>query len=137
MRYEKTTHFIRVVVAPIFLEQRSSLAERRYCWVYRVQIENFGEATAQLLHRYWRITDARGMLRELRGSGVVGEQPVLKPSQIYEYTSGTTLSTPSGVMGGSYRMQRLDSGELFEVLTPNFHLRSPYQEREPLPGLSA
>ena len=80
----------------------------------------------QLLNRHWRITDSRGRMQEVRGPGVVGEQPTLQPGESFEYTSGTPLSTPSGIMVGTYEM-REETGELFQVAVPAFSLDSPYQ----------
>jgi ApaG protein len=83
----------------------------------------------QLRNRYWRITDALGRVQEVRGPGVVGEQPVLEPGQSFEYTSGTPLPTPSGIMVGSYEMEAAD-GRAFEVAIPAFSLDSPHQPRQ-------
>jgi ApaG protein len=91
-----------------------------------VRIENGGAETVQLRNRYWRITDSLGRVQEVRGAGVVGEQPVLKPGESYEYTSGTPLQTPSGIMVGSYQMET-PAGERFEVDVPAFSLDSPHQ----------
>jgi ApaG protein len=91
-----------------------------------VKIENIGEATVQLINRYWRITDANGQIQEVRGSGVVGEQPVLDPGESFEYTSGTPLGTPSGIMVGTYEMET-QNGERFDVEIPAFSLDSPHQ----------
>ena len=91
-------------------------------------IENKGEQTVQLLTRYWRIVDASGRAQEVRGPGVVGEQPVLRPGESFEYTSGTPLPTPSGFMVGSYQMTTLD-GSHFEVAIPAFSLDSPHVRR--------
>ena len=127
-RYEEVTRGIRVAVEPSFLEDQSEPDEHRYLWAYRITIENGGGETVQLLSRYWRITDSRGRVREVRGSGVIGEQPKIAPGQAYEYTSGAPLETPSGFMTGTYRMQAI-SGESFEITIPMFALESPYEER--------
>ena len=126
--YEEVTRDIRVAVEPSFLDDQSEPEDGRYLWSYRVTIENNGKENVQLLSRYWRITDARGRVREVRGSGVIGEQPVIAPGRSYEYTSGAPLETPSGVMTGTYRM-RLDTGESFEIGIPMFALDSPYEVR--------
>ena len=123
--YEAITRAIRVSVRPFFLEDQSSPDEHYYVWAYRVNIANEGPETVQLKTRHWRITDALGRLQEVRGDGVVGEQPVLQPGQTFEYTSGAPLATPSGVMGGSYRMET-DGGEAFDVTIPTFSLDSPH-----------
>ena len=125
-RYERTTKNISVTVTPIFLEDQSEPDENHFVWAYQVRIENHGRDTVQLRSRYWHITDANGLVQEVRGSGVVGEQPVLEPGQTFEYTSGTPLTTPSGIMVGSYQMQT-DEGDLIEIDIPAFSLDSPHQ----------
>jgi ApaG protein len=127
-RYEETTRDIKIAVEPNFLEDQSDPDENRYLWSYRVTIENKSELTVQLLSRYWRITDGRGRVREIRGDGVIGEQPVIAPGRAFEYTSGAPLETPSGFMTGTYHM-RASSGESFEVGIPMFALESPYAAR--------
>ena len=124
--YSATTHSIRVTVNPIYLEDQSSPEDDHYVWAYQVEIENLGADVVQLLSRYWRITDSQGRMQEVRGVGVVGEQPVLNPGESFNYTSGTPLATPSGIMSGSYGMERR-SGEQFEVEIPAFSLDSPHQ----------
>lgn len=124
--YKRTTRGIVVNVEPTYLGDQSTPDEDYYVWAYKVQIENTSDATVQLRTRYWRITDAQGRVQEVRGQGVVGEQPVLKPGERYEYTSGAPLSTPTGFMAGNYQMQT-DDGEMFEVEIPLFSLDSPYQ----------
>ena len=122
--YKETTRSITITVVPTYLDDQSSPEESHYVWKYHVRIENTGEDTVQLRTRYWRITDAVGRVQEVRGPGVVGEQPVLKPGKFYEYTSGTPLPTPSGIMAGSYRLvdgQRRP----FEVRIPAFSLDAP------------
>jgi len=117
---------IRVTVKPHFLDDQSDPDDHHYVWAYSVRIENLGQERVQLLNRYWRITDGLGTVKEVRGAGVVGEQPVLKPGEAYEYTSGTPLSTPSGIMVGTYEMQR-DDGRTFDVAIPAFSLDSPHE----------
>jgi len=124
--YDKITRAIRITVKPTFLEDQSSPDENYYVWAYRVRIENQGGETVQLRDRYWRITDGFGRVQEVRGPGVVGEQPVLRPGERFEYTSGTPLPTPSGIMLGTYRMETTQ-GESFEVEIPAFSLDSPHQ----------
>jgi ApaG protein len=124
--YDETTDSIRVTVKPIYLEDQSSPTENHYVWAYQVRIENQGGETVQLLNRYWRITDSMGRVQEVRGAGVVGEQPTLKPGECFEYTSGTPLPTPSGIMVGTYEMTR-ETGEHFDVAVPAFSLDSPHQ----------
>jgi ApaG protein len=124
--YSETTRSIIVSVEPFYLEDQSSPAENHYVWAYHVKIENRGAETVQLRRRYWRITDNRGRVQEVRGPGVVGEQPVLGPGESFEYTSGTPLPTPSGIMVGSYEMET-KGGESFSVGIPAFSLDSPHQ----------
>ncbi|HEX3484912.1 MAG TPA: Co2+/Mg2+ efflux protein ApaG [Micropepsaceae bacterium] len=127
-RYEEITRDIKIAVEPDFLEDQSEPDENRYLWSYRVTIENKSKSAVQLLSRYWRITDARGRIREIRGEGVIGEQPVIAPGRAYEYTSGAPLETASGFMTGTYHM-RASTGESFEVGIPMFALESPYEPR--------
>ena len=127
--YSEVTQSIRVTVEPVYLDEQSSPGDNHFVWAYHVQIENQGEDTVQLLTRHWRITDSLGRVQEVKGAGVVGEQPVLKPGQSFEYTSGTPLSTPSGIMLGRYEMERTD-GERFDVTIPPFSLDSPYQQKQ-------
>ena len=124
--YTAITRGIAVSVEPSYLEARSSPGSSQYFWAYRVIIENQGRETVQLLNRHWMITNARGELTEVKGPGVVGEQPVLKPGESYEYTSGAPLYTPSGMMGGAYQMES-DSGECFDIEIPTFSLDLPDQ----------
>lgn len=124
--YTETTRQIAVTVEPIYLEDQSNPEENHFVWAYRVRIENLGKDTVQLLRRHWRITDAKGRLQEVEGPGVVGEQPVLEPGQAFEYTSGTPLPTPSGIMVGTYLMEST-KGERFEIGIPAFSLDSPHQ----------
>ncbi len=125
--YSATTQTITVKVESTFLDNQSAPDEDRYVWAYHVRIENNGSHTVQLIDRHWRITDWQGNVHEVRGEGVVGEQPVLEPGTFFEYTSGTPLPTPSGFMAGSYGMESAD-GNRFEVEIPAFSLDSPYQE---------
>ena len=126
--YEETTRTIRVMVEPVYLDDQSSPSDDHYVWAYHVRIENLGRETVQLRTRHWRITDANGRIHEVRGDGVVGEQPVLHPGEAFEYTSGTPLATPSGIMVGDYAMES-ETGEKFTVAIPAFSLDSPHQKR--------
>ena len=128
--YQKMTEFIQVTAKSFYLEDQSSPADDHFVWAYWIRIENHGDQTVQLRNRYWRITDSMGRVQEVRGAGVVGEQPVLKPGESFEYTSGTPLSSPSGIMAGAYQMQRAD-GEMFDVDVPTFSLDSPYEPAKP------
>lgn len=126
--YSEVTDSIKITVKPIYLDDQSSPSENHYVWAYHVRIENQGERTVQLRKRHWRITDSLGRTQEVRGDGVVGEQPVLKPGDAFEYTSGTPLPTPSGIMVGTYQMEGEDGGR-FDVRIPAFSLDSPHQAR--------
>lgn len=128
--YETTTNDIRVSVQPFYLEEQSVPVENRFVWAYSVRIENLGDAAVQLRNRHWKITDANGIMQEVRGPGVVGEQPVLNPGQVFEYTSGAPLSTPSGIMVGHYEMANAE-GAMFDVAIPAFSLDSPHQPIRP------
>src|SRR6185437_5881916 len=119
---------IEVTVTPRFVSERSSPNEGYYFWAYTIDITNLGDETVQLKTRHWRITDANGRLQEVKGPGVVGEEPTLKPGQSFEYTSGVPLPTPSGFMTGSYGMIT-SAGEPFEIDVPTFSLDSSYAER--------
>ena len=123
--YTQTTRGIMVTVKPFYLEDQSSPADNHYVWAYRVRIENRSEETVQLMNRHWIITDAIGRTQEVKGPGVVGEQPILRPGDGYEYTSGTPLPTPSGIMHGTYEMAG-EKGETFEIVIPPFSLDSPH-----------
>ena len=123
--YEKMTRDIQVSVRPFYLEDQSAPDEDHFVWAYKVNIANRGDETVQLLARHWRISDKHGRLQEVDGPGVVGEQPVLKPGESFEYTSGCPLGTPSGIMVGSYDMTTSD-GERFSIDIPAFSLDSPY-----------
>jgi ApaG protein len=124
--YSATTRQIRVTVQPSYLNEHSAPDDQLFVWAYHITIQNMGAETVQLLSRHWRITDARGETHDVRGPGVIGEQPVLEPGDSFEYTSGTPLATPSGIMAGTYQMEN-EKGEQFEVEIPPFSLDSPYQ----------
>lgn len=126
--YRCTTRDIEVEVEPFFLPDRSDPDESHFVWGYRVRIVNNSPMRVQLLERYWRITDGLGRVEEVRGEGVVGEQPELNPGDSYQYTSGCPLRTPSGIMLGTYTMET-ESGERFEVDIPAFSLDLPDARR--------
>src|SRR6185437_11824021 len=126
--YEATTRAIRVSVRPQYLPDQSDPADSQYVWAYHVRIENKGDQTVQVRSRHWRITDGLGRLQEVRGPGVIGKTPMLRPGEVFEYTSGTPLSTPSGFMGGTYQMVS-ESGESFDIEIPIFSLDTPGAER--------
>jgi ApaG protein len=127
-RYRATTRGIQVTVTPRFLAERSSVEDGRFFWAYTIEIVNKGSSTVQLRSRHWKITDAHGQQQEVRGPGVVGEQPVLNPGDRFEYTSGVPLTTPTGLMVGTYEMVT-EGGERFDVAVPAFSLDSPHGKR--------
>ncbi|MHB1843769.1 MAG: Co2+/Mg2+ efflux protein ApaG [Deltaproteobacteria bacterium] len=118
------TQGIRVTVESFYLSDQSSPRQNRFAFAYKVRIENEGDAVAQLRSRHWVIVDGNGERQEVRGEGVVGEQPVLKPGERFEYTSGCLLKTPHGSMQGTYRMVRED-GSGFEAKIAPFSLTQP------------
>lgn len=122
--YRAVTRDIQVTVEPHYLADESSPDDGRFVWAYSVDIVNLGLDTVRLRARQWRIVDALGRLEEVRGLGVVGEQPVLAPGERFEYTSGCPLRTSSGMMEGCYEMETVD-GERFEVAIPAFSLDIP------------
>ena len=126
LSYSKTTNGVTIKVRPLYLDDQSEPENQRYVWAYSVEIENTSDETVQLKYRHWRITDARGNTTEVDGPGVVGEQPVLHPGDSFEYTSGTPLATPSGIMVGTYEMET-EAGLTFDVDIPAFSLDSPYE----------
>jgi len=122
--YTKTTKGIRVTVEPRYLDEQSDPAEKRFFWAYTVEIANAGAAPVQIVARHWIITDQNGRRQDVRGIGVVGEQPVIGPGSSFSYTSGCPLATPSGIMVGSYQAID-DDGEMFTVAIPAFSLDLP------------
>ncbi|MBA3395842.1 MAG: Co2+/Mg2+ efflux protein ApaG [Deltaproteobacteria bacterium] len=118
------TEGIRIRVQSQYLAEQSSPRDDRYVFAYTIMIANEGIKTAQLRTRHWIITDGRGTVEEVRGDGVVGEQPRLSPGQSFQYTSGCVLTTSVGTMQGSYRMWR-DDGSYFDAAIAPFSLASP------------
>jgi ApaG protein len=127
--YRAVTKNIEVTVTPRFIQERSSPENGYFFWAYTINITNLGQDTVQLKTRHWRITDAAGKRQEVNGPGVVGEEPLLKPGESFEYTSGVPLPTPSGFMQGTYGMVRADDRAGFEIEIPAFSLDSSYAAR--------
>ncbi len=123
--YSKKTKKINITVNPYFLDDQSEPEDQHFVWAYQVTIDNQSNEKVQLKNRYWKIIDSNGSEQEVRGEGVVGEQPILNPGEKFEYTSGTPLSTPSGFMGGYYEMET-NAGKKFEAIIPQFSLDSPF-----------
>lgn len=117
-------HRISIDVETTYLDDQSEPREQRYVFAYTITIRNEGEVPAKLLTRHWIITDANGRVQEVRGDGVVGEQPYLKPGQGFRYSSGAVLETPVGTMQGSYQMIA-DDGAQFDAPIPAFRLAMP------------
>ena len=126
--YRAITRQIEVQVEPSFLPDRSSPEKNTFFWAYRITILNHGSETVQLKRRRWVITDALGRTQEIRGVGVIGEQPVLGPGERHQYTSGVPLTTSSGFMSGHYEMET-GTGETFDIEIPLFSLDGPSGRR--------
>ena len=124
-----TTGGITVLVETAYIEKDSDPDNQYFVWAYRIKIENNSADTVQLMSRHWMITDALGRQQEVRGAGVVGEQPVLAPGASFSYSSGTPLQTPSGFMCGTYAM-RADNGREFDIEIPAFSLDCPHDEAQ-------
>jgi len=122
--YHAKTHDITVSVMPVYIDERSEPENGKYFWAYRVVIENGSDKTVQLVSRYWHITDGNGNVEEVSGSGVVGEQPILKPGDSFDYTSGCPLATNSGIMVGKYQLID-EKGLEMEINIPAFSLDLP------------
>ena len=122
---EATTRGVHVRVEPQFDRERSDPEQEHWFFLYTVTITNQGEETVQLLRRHWIITDGEGHVEEVRGPGVVGDQPVLRPGESYTYTSGCPLTTAFGFMQGTYQMVTAN-GEEFDAEVASFELSEPY-----------
>lgn len=127
--FEAETEGLCVRVEPHFLAEESEPKEGRFVWAYTIEIENRSGEAVQLVSRFWRITDANGVTQEVRGAGVIGQQPVIAPGESYRYTSAAPLAAPSGMMMGSYSMLRVDNGIEFDIMVPAFALDSPHETR--------
>lgn len=121
------TEGVRVSVATAYQPEYSSPGQFHFVFTYRIIIENTSEHTVQLLKRHWYIYDANGIVREVEGEGVVGQQPVLEPGESHEYVSGCNLKTEVGKMKGTYLMERVLDGKLFKVNIPEFVMTVPYK----------
>ena len=127
--FSKTTNKINISVKTYYLDEQSEPNKQHYVWAYQVTINNLGQQTVQLKKRYWKITESNGVKKEVSGAGVIGEQPILRPGEKFEYTSGTPLSTPSGFMEGYYEMETKD-GNKFDASIPLFSLDSPHSSNQ-------
>ena len=126
--YTEVTKNIRVSVKTNFLSDQSDTENSLWVWSYHILIENNGNDKVQLIDRYWKITDATGIIKEVKGSGVIGEQPTIKPGEFFEYTSGTPLNKSSGFMSGNYRMIN-ENNESFFIDVPVFSLDIPFVQK--------
>ena len=127
--YSKTTNGVTVTVNPYFLDDQSSPNDNHYVWAYKVNIDNKGIDILHLNQRTWIIIDGNGRVLQVQGDGVVGETPIIKPGETFEYTSGTPLKTTSGIMQGYYSMSA-DNGEKIKIDIPTFSLDSPYEKKK-------
>lgn len=123
--YSSTTDNIEVTVWPEFLDSKSSAVGDLFVWAYHVRIDNRSQDKVQLVNRYWKIIDEQGVVQEVDGEGVVGEQPIIVPGGAYQYSSGVHLRYPSGIMNGRYQMKKIDGGANFDVTIPTFSLDVP------------
>lgn len=124
--YEQRTDNIIVRVEPEYLAEQSNPSDSRFIWAYTVEIDNQSEHDLTVMGRFWQIADSRGQVQEVRGSGVVGETPIVKSGEVFRYTSGAPLTAPSGMMRGSYTVKD-NQGESFDIAVPTFLLDSPHE----------
>ena len=124
MKIQTDSETVEIKTVSRFLPEQSDLSANRYVFAYHITISNRGEQTVQLLTRHWIITDAEENVQEVRGEGVIGQQPVLRPGESFEYTSGCSIATPVGTMKGSYFMEA-DDGRQFDAPVAEFTLAMP------------
>jgi ApaG protein len=124
-QYTLTTKSIEVQVLPQYIPQESMPDSNMYVWGYHITIKNKGKKAVQLVNRRWEITDERGLTAIVEGEGVVGKQPIINPKEKFEYSSGTHLNTPSGMMQGHFEMREADGRKMFNVDIPVFSLDRP------------
>ncbi len=122
-----TTQGLKVSVVAQYQPQYSNPLAAHYVFAYRVRIENSSEFSVQLLRRHWHIFDSNGHKHEVEGEGVVGNQPILEPNDVHEYTSGTSFRTTIGKMNGTYLMERIVDGKQFDISIPEFVMIAPFQ----------
>jgi len=123
----KTTEGVKVTVTTNYLPDYSSPVQQHFVFAYKIKIENNSDFTVKLLRRHWYIHDSTGVVREVEGEGVVGQQPSLEPGESHEYVSGCNLKTGLGKMRGTYLMERLVDGKQFNATIPEFTLIVPYK----------
>ena len=122
--YSIITQDVDITVWPEFIDSKLNPIENLFIWAYHVRIQNKSDEPIKLLSRYWRIVDANGIIQEVSGEGVIGEQPKILPQASYQYSSGVHLQSPSGIMMGHYQMQK-DDGAIFNAKIPHFSLDVP------------
>jgi ApaG protein len=122
-----TTQGLKVSVITQYQEQFSNTMVKHFVFAYRVKIENTSDFTVKLLRRHWFIADSNGHKQEVEGEGVVGQNPILEPGQVYEYTSGTSFSSPIGKMFGTYLMERIVDGKQFNISIPEFVMSASFK----------
>jgi ApaG protein len=125
--FEQRTKDVIIRVEPEYLAEQSSPSDSRFIWAYTVEIDNQSAEELTVTERFWQIADSRGQVQEVRGKGVVGEKPVVKPGEVFRYTSGAPLTAPSGMMRGTYTVQGASTGECYDVDIPCFVLDSPHE----------
>ncbi len=123
--YVAATNNIEITVWPEFIDSRTTIIGSLFVWAYHVRIDNKSNDTVKLVSRYWRIIDEKGGVQEVDGEGVIGEQPIIKPNDTYQYSSGVHLRHASGIMSGKYKMQMIDHDRFLEVRIPTFSLDVP------------
>lgn len=126
--YKSTTHNVEISVWPEFIDSKNSVIGEIYIWAYHIRIHNGNSYPIKLINRYWRIIDETGNIQEVKGDGVVGEQPVIESNSSYQYSSGIHLNNSSGIMTGKYQMKIIDKDEIVEVNIPHFSLDVPNSE---------
>ena len=124
--FEQRTNDVVVRDEPECLADQSSPAQSRFIWAYTVEIDNQGATDLTVTERFWQIADSRGQVQEVHGKGVVGEKPVVRPGEVFRYTSGAPLTAPSGMMRGTYKVEDTD-GKSYDVDIPAFVLDSPHE----------
>lgn len=126
--YISFDHNVQINVWPEFIDNKSSNSGDIFIWAYHIRIENKNNDNIKLLSRYWKIFDEKGDMQEVKGDGVIGEQPIIAPNSNYQYSSGVHLKYPSGIMTGKYIMKKMNDDSIFEVKIPTFSLDVPGSE---------
>lgn len=129
--YTLVTNNISIKAKPEYLDSESMPSEHNYIWLYHISVENNGNHSIQLINRYWHITNGNGLVQEVRGPGVVGLQPVIKPHEKFDYTSSVNLTTPTGIMHGYYEFVNNSDNTIFYAQIPVFSLDSTEQLKRP------